>query len=60
MEKKSCDLMVLNGPQAIAAAENTIEVIDRSGEAIAAFLGPKESVAQGLFALIQRRLIKNS
>ena len=60
MEKKSCDLMVLNGPQAIASAENTIEVIDRSGEAIAAFQGPKESVAQGLFALIQRRLIKNS
>ena len=29
MEKKSCDLMVLNGPQAIASAENTIEVIDR-------------------------------
>ena len=29
MQKKSCDLMVLNGPQAISSAENTVEVLDR-------------------------------
>jgi phosphopantothenoylcysteine decarboxylase/phosphopantothenate--cysteine ligase len=57
MEKKSCDLMVLNGPQAIAAAENNLEVIDRSGKLLATYQGPKEDVARQLFALIQERLI---
>ena len=31
MQKKSCDLMVLNGPEAIGSAENTVEVLDRTG-----------------------------
>ena len=57
MEKKSCDLMVLNGPQAIASAENTIEVIDRSGASVASYEGAKETVARQLFALIHERLI---
>jgi phosphopantothenoylcysteine decarboxylase / phosphopantothenate---cysteine ligase len=57
MQKKSCDLMVLNGPQAINSAENSIEVLDRTGEVVAAISGPKENVAHELFRLIQLRLI---
>jgi phosphopantothenoylcysteine decarboxylase/phosphopantothenate--cysteine ligase len=57
MEKKSCDLMVLNGSQAIGSAENSIEVIDRAGEVVARWDGAKEAVAANLFALIESRLI---
>jgi phosphopantothenoylcysteine decarboxylase / phosphopantothenate---cysteine ligase len=58
MQKKSCDLMVLNGPQAINSAENSVEVLDRSGEVIASISGAKESVAAELFELIAQRLIR--
>jgi phosphopantothenoylcysteine decarboxylase/phosphopantothenate--cysteine ligase len=57
MEKKSCDLMVLNSAAAIGAAENAIEVIDRAGNALASYEGSKDDVARGLFRLIQERLI---
>lgn len=58
MEKKSCDLMVLNGPSAIGAAENSVEVLDRSGQVIATIAGAKEQVAQQLFRLIEKKFIK--
>ena len=57
MEKKSCDLMVLNESQAIGSAENAIEVIDRAGEILARWEGAKEVIASRLFALIENRLI---
>ncbi|HJS08198.1 MAG TPA: phosphopantothenoylcysteine decarboxylase [Pirellulales bacterium] len=57
MEKKSCDLMVLNDSQAIGSADNAVEVIDRGGEVVARWEGAKESVAARLFALIESRLI---
>jgi phosphopantothenoylcysteine decarboxylase / phosphopantothenate---cysteine ligase len=59
MQKKSCDLMVLNGPQAISAADNSVEVLDRSGDVIANVSGTKESVATELFRLIAARLISS-
>ena len=58
MQKKSCDLMVLNGPQAISAADNSVEVLDKSGEVVAAISGAKEDVARELFQLIAKRLIR--
>jgi phosphopantothenoylcysteine decarboxylase/phosphopantothenate--cysteine ligase len=60
MEKKSCDLMVLNGPQAIAAADTAVEVLDRSGALVAAYEGTKEVVAQRVFALVEERLIRRA
>jgi phosphopantothenoylcysteine decarboxylase/phosphopantothenate--cysteine ligase len=58
MEKKSCDLMVLNGPQAIAATDTALEVLNRSGTLVASYEGTKEVVAQRLFALVEERLIR--
>jgi phosphopantothenoylcysteine decarboxylase/phosphopantothenate--cysteine ligase len=58
MQKKSCDLMVLNGPQAIAASANAVEVIDRAGNPVDSFNGSKDDVARQLFALIENRLIR--
>ena len=57
LEKKHCDLMVLNGPEAMHAVTNNVEVIDRDGHVIETLGGPKESVARGIFSVIQRRLI---
>jgi phosphopantothenoylcysteine decarboxylase / phosphopantothenate---cysteine ligase len=57
MEKKSCDLMVLNGPQAISATENSVEVLDRTGALVASLQGAKEKVATQLFSIVRDRLI---
>jgi phosphopantothenoylcysteine decarboxylase/phosphopantothenate--cysteine ligase len=59
LEKKFCDLMVSNGPQAISALGNEVEVITPSGEVIAALKGSKESVAAQILAIIQGRLINH-
>ncbi len=57
MQKKSCDLMVLNGPAAMNSLENAVEVLDRGGEVIANFSASKSDVGRQLFALIEARLI---
>jgi phosphopantothenoylcysteine decarboxylase/phosphopantothenate--cysteine ligase len=57
LEKKACDLMVLNGPQAMHSLENSVEIIDRQGNVIETLAGPKEDVARGIFAVIEQRLI---
>ncbi|HET6883997.1 MAG TPA: phosphopantothenoylcysteine decarboxylase [Pirellulales bacterium] len=57
LEKKHCDLMVLNGPEAMHAAETHVEILDARGESIETLSGDKESVARGIAATIQRRLI---
>jgi len=58
LEKKSCDLMVLNGPEAMNAATNSVEILDKSGAVLTAIRGTKEEVAWGIFAVIQERLAR--
>jgi len=57
LEKKSCDLMVLNGPEAMHSTENQVEIIDAQGAVIESIGGPKEEVARGIFQVINRRLV---
>ena len=57
LQKKSCNLMAVNGPQAMESLKNQIEVIDRAGNVIAALAGSKEEVSRGLLGIIQDRLI---
>jgi len=57
LEKKSCDLMVVNGPEAMDSTENRVEVIDPEGNALATFSGSKDEVGRGIFRVIQQRLI---
>jgi phosphopantothenoylcysteine decarboxylase / phosphopantothenate---cysteine ligase len=59
LEKKHCDLMVLNGPEAMNAAETRVEILDAEGEVIETFSGVKQLVARGIAATIQRRLISS-
>lgn len=60
LEKKHCDLMVLNGPEAMHSLENSVEIMDREGHVIETLAGPKEDVARGIFAVIERRLIRET
>jgi phosphopantothenoylcysteine decarboxylase / phosphopantothenate---cysteine ligase len=57
LEKKHCDLMVLNGPEAMHSLSNHVEIMNREGQVIETLSGPKEDVARGIFAVIQARLI---
>ena len=59
LQKKSCNLIVLNGPQAMNAATNEVEIIDPRGEVIAAFVGSKEEVGTGILRLIDQQLIQH-
>ncbi|MCO6459209.1 MAG: phosphopantothenoylcysteine decarboxylase [Pirellulaceae bacterium] len=58
LEKKSCDLMVLNGPQAMDSSENQVELLDRQGQVVASIGGSKLLVARGIAGVIQQRLIE--
>jgi phosphopantothenoylcysteine decarboxylase/phosphopantothenate--cysteine ligase len=58
LEQKCCDLMVSNGPSAISALDNQVEVIMPTGEVIASLAGSKESVATGILKIIQERLVE--
>jgi len=58
LERKSCDLIVLNGPDAMDAVDNQVEVLDRSGAVALALAGSKEQVARGILQAITERLIQ--
>jgi phosphopantothenoylcysteine decarboxylase / phosphopantothenate---cysteine ligase len=55
LERKKCDLIVLNGPEAIQAARTKVEVLDRTGQVVAKLAGSKRRVASGLYDLIVTR-----
>jgi len=57
LERKKCDLIVLNGPAAIRAAETRVEIIDRSGNVVGQFAGSKLEVARRIFRVLDERLI---
>jgi phosphopantothenoylcysteine decarboxylase/phosphopantothenate--cysteine ligase len=57
LERKSCDLIVLNSPAAIGSPENSVEVLDSTGAIVAAIAGLKDEVARGVFQIIEERLI---
>ncbi|MGV3486594.1 MAG: hypothetical protein ACO1RT_19405, partial [Planctomycetaceae bacterium] len=59
LEKKLCDMIVSNGPDAIDSANNTVELLAADGTLVAAFEGSKESVASALVGEIDRRLIRS-
>jgi phosphopantothenoylcysteine decarboxylase/phosphopantothenate--cysteine ligase len=58
LERKHCDLMVSNGPSAIDASDNQVEVLDSRGTVLAMIAGPKRQVAARVFAEIDQRLIE--
>ncbi|NND97999.1 MAG: phosphopantothenoylcysteine decarboxylase [Pirellulaceae bacterium] len=57
LQKKCCDLMVSNGPQAIDASDNDVELLDPIGDVIASINGDKMHVADELMFHIHDRLV---
>jgi len=50
LRAKNCDWIVLNGPTAIGAESNSVEVMDASGRVVTSFSGPKADVAGHLIS----------
>jgi phosphopantothenoylcysteine decarboxylase/phosphopantothenate--cysteine ligase len=59
LQRKQCDLVVLNGPAAIRAADTRVEIIDRSGSVVGQFAGSKQEVARAIFRVIDEKLIRS-
>jgi phosphopantothenoylcysteine decarboxylase/phosphopantothenate--cysteine ligase len=57
MQKKCCDLMVVNGPEAMHAIDTRVEVLSATGEVLDRMEGSKEDVSRGILQIIQRELI---
>jgi phosphopantothenoylcysteine decarboxylase / phosphopantothenate---cysteine ligase len=57
LERKSCDLIVVNGPEAIHAADTRVDVLGKAGQVLGSFAGCKSTVAKEIFSTIQRQLI---
>jgi phosphopantothenoylcysteine decarboxylase / phosphopantothenate---cysteine ligase len=52
LRAKNCDWIVLNGPSAIGAENNSVEMLDGSGQVVTKFAGTKPEVAGHLIAWI--------
>lgn len=57
LRRKRADLIVVNGPEAIDAAETSVEVLDRQGTTLAVFHGDKRDFATRLFGVISENLL---
>jgi len=58
LERKRCDLIVVNGPAAIHAEQTSVEVLDPQGTVAGSFAGTKRDVAERIIRLIDERLIE--
>jgi len=58
LERKACDLIVVNGPAAMEATDTAVEVLDRQGRVLAAARGAKDDVARAVFSVITQQLIE--
>ena len=57
LQKKCCDLVVLNGASAIESADNSVEIIAPSGDVIDSIEGSKKNVAEAILNIIGERLV---
>jgi phosphopantothenoylcysteine decarboxylase/phosphopantothenate--cysteine ligase len=57
LERKSCDLIVANGPGSIHSPDTVLEVIDRAGEVLVSVSGAKRAAAREVLRVIEAKLI---
>jgi phosphopantothenoylcysteine decarboxylase / phosphopantothenate---cysteine ligase len=58
LERKKCDIIVVNGPAAMHADDTRVEVMAAEGEILSSLAGSKLDVARGLLKIIEARLIR--
>ncbi len=56
LRSKNCDIVLLNDPSAIGSQDNRVEVIDKSGQAIAQWSGNKDKIARKLISWIETNI----
>ena len=57
MQAKCCDLMVVNGAEAMESESNEVTILDPGGEELLNFRGNKEQVGQQILSVIEQRLL---
>ena len=57
LQRKNCDLVVLNGVAAIDSSENSVEIIDPAGSTVCRSQGAKAEVAEAIITTICQHLI---
>jgi len=60
LERKSCDLIVVNGPEAMHAEETAIEVIRSGGQSLLQASGRKLDLARKILGVIEDHLIRSA
>lgn len=60
LQRKSCDLVVLNGVGAINSSENQVEIINPDGDVIQSIAGSKTDVASKLLTVIGQQLVSKT
>lgn len=58
LQKKMCDLVVVNSPAAIDANDNAVDVVNPTGEIVLQVAGTKAMVARALIRYIDQHLVK--
>ena len=58
LQKKNCDLIVLNGPQAIDSENNSIKIIAADGNIVSQDDGPKQQIAVTIMQTIAANLLR--
>lgn len=56
LRAKNCDWIVLNAPSAIGSLENSVQILDPAGQAVADWSGTKPDVARALVAWIETHI----
>ena len=60
LQRKSCDLVVLNGVGAINSSENEVEIINQEGDVVQSAAGSKADVASKVLTVIGQQLISKT
>ncbi|QGJ69381.1 Coenzyme A biosynthesis bifunctional protein CoaBC [Planctomycetales bacterium 10988] len=58
LQKKNCDFIVLNGPEAMHAHDTSLEVLNHQGEVVLKFTGTKEAAARRILERINQDLLR--
>jgi len=57
LERKCCDLIVSNGVEAMNSLENSVEILESTGELLGQTSGSKHQVARDIVTVVEERLI---
>ena len=58
LQKKHCDAVVVNAPGAIDSPDNSIKIVDPSGEIVVQVSGSKRKVSEAIIAFVEEALMR--